>query len=301
MIHSPLRNRAPDHGAALPPAVIDRNRALLLEAESHVYKTAGETKLEVHVFKPQELKEGDLIPRPAVAFFYSSGWDSGLLSQFAPHCMHFSHRGAVAFLFDYRVSSRHNSTPRDSMADARSAIRWIRMNAEALGIDPSKIIAAGGAAGAQIALSAAMLEGFDDEGDDLSIPCCPDALLLFNPILDTTRKGSEAEKFTDKKDAKAASPIHHCRKRLPPMMLFHGTLDRVVPYETSRKFVRKLRWRGNDCKLTTYEGCGHGFYNFNVDAGLYELTLNVADAFLVERGFLAPEAEPDTSPRLVNY
>ncbi len=301
MIQSPLRNRAPDHGAALPPAVIDRNRALLLEAENHVYKTAGEAQLEVHVFKPQEEKEGDLRPRPAVAFFYSSGWDSGLLSQFAPHCMYFSHRGAVAFLFDYRVSSRHGSTPRDAMADARSAIRWIRMNAEALGIDPTKVIAAGGAAGAQIALSAAMLEGFDDEGDDVTISCSPNALLLFNPILDTTRKGSEAEKFSDKKQAKAASPITHCRKRLPPMMLFHGTLDRVVPYETSRKFVRKMRWRGNDCKLTTYEGCGHGFFNFNVDAGLYELTLNAADSFLVERGFLAPEAEPDTSPRLVNY
>jgi acetyl esterase/lipase len=186
------------------------------------------------------------------------------------------------------------------MGDARSAIRWMRMNAEALGIDPEKIVAAGGSAGAQIALAAAMLDGFDDEGDDASISCQPNALLLYNPILDTTRKGVELEKFTDKKQAKAASPLHHCRKGLPPMMIFHGTADRVVPYETSRKFVRKLRWRGNDCRLTTYEGCGHGFFNFNVDAGLYELTLNAADAFLVERGFLA-KPEHDTEPRLANY
>ncbi len=302
MIHSPLRNRAPENGAALPPAVIDRNRALLLEADSHSYKTLGETELDAYVFPPEvDTPAAGPAGRPAIAFFYSSGWDSGLLSQFAPHCMYFRHRGMVAFLFDYRVASRHGTGPVEAMADARSALRWIRLNAADLGVDPDRIVAAGGSAGAQIALSAAMLDGFDDSGDDASISCLPNALLLFNPILDTTRKGAELEKFPDKKQAKAASPIHHCKKRLPPMMLFHGTADRVVPYELSRKFVSKMRWRGNDCRLTTYEGCGHGFFNFNVDAGLYELTLNAADAFLVDRGFLPPPPEADSEPRLANY
>ena len=300
MLHTPLRNRAAEHGSALPPAVIDRNRALLHEAESHTYKSVGETSLDAYIFKAQESAppEGG---RAAVAFFYSSGWDAGLLSQFAPHCMYFSHRGMVAFLFDYRVASRHNTGPLEAMTDARSALRWIRLNAKALGINPEKIVAAGGSAGAQIALTAAMMDGFDDGGDDLSISCRPNALLLFNPILDTTRKGAELERFPDKKLAKAASPIHNCRKGLPPMAIFHGTADRVVPYETSRKFSRKLRWRGNDCKLNAYEGCGHGFFNFNVDAGLYELTLNAADEFLVERGFLPPLPDPDSEPRLANY
>ena len=279
----------------MAPAVIDRNRSLLNEAQTHVYKTVDEQQLEVHIFNP---KEGPTTDRAAIAFFFSSGWDSGLVSQFAPHCMYFSHRGMVAMLFDYRVASRHQSSPMQAMEDARSAIRWLRMNAEALGVNPDQIVLAGGAAGAQIAGATAMLEGFDDPGDDLSISCRPDALLLYNPILDTTRKGNELEKFPSKAIAKSASLFHHPGRKLPPMLIFHGTADRVVPYETSRKFTRKLRWRGNDCRLSTFEGCGHGFFNFNVDAGLYELTLNAADAFLVEKGFLSPQEDPDTEPRL---
>jgi acetyl esterase len=270
-----------------------------MEADQHVYKTVGETSLTAHIFKPDAESGPGL--KSAVAFFFSSGWDTGLLSQFAPHCMYFSHRGALAVLFDYRVGARHGTGPLDAMADARSALRWLRMNAEALGIDPEKIVAVGGSAGAHIALAAAMLDGFDDAGDDTSISCAPNALLLFSPILDTTRKGAELEKFPAKVVAKAASPIHQCRKGLPPMMLFHGTGDRVVPWETSRKFVRKMRWRSNDCQLTSYEGSGHGFFNFNVDAGLYELTMNVADDFLVQRGFLEPLKERDSEARLANF
>ena len=281
------------------PGVIDRNRALLNEAQMHVYKTVNGQDLTAYVFHPKDqARHGGQGPHPAVAFFYSSTWDSGLISQFAPQCLYFAHRGMVAILFDYRVSSRHGTSPTEAMQDARSALRWLRINARALKVNPDQIIAAGGAAGAQLAASAAMLEGFDDLGDDPATPCKPDALILFNPILDTTRKGSELEKFPSKAAAKAASPIHHARRKLPPMLIFHGTADRVIPCETSRKFCRKLRWRGNDCRLSTFDGCGHGFFNFNVDATLYELTLNAADAFLVEKGFLSPPEEVDTESRL---
>ncbi len=301
MIPTTLRNRLNETGAALPPAVIDRNRTLLQEAENLVYKVCGELELAAYVFPANPEVEAPAAGRPAMAFFFSSGWDGGLISQFAPHCLYFSQRGMVTLLFDYRVSSRHGTGPLEAMEDGRSALRWMRSNTVTLGIDPERIVAAGGAAGAHLALAASMLETGDAEGEDAAISCQANALLLFNPVLDTTRKGGELEKFPSKAAAKASSPIHHCRKRLPPMMLFQGTADRVVPYETAKKFVSKLRWRRNDCKLTTYEGCGHGFFNFNVDAGLYEQTLQVADQFLVEHGFLMPLAEPDTGLRLANY
>ena len=298
---SPPPSAAPDNAQAAVPGMIDRNRALLSEAEMHVYKTVNGQDLAAYVFHPKNEDPSIPVapgPHPAVAFFYSSTWDSGLISQFAPQCLYFCHRGMVAVLFDYRVSSRHGTGPIEAMQDARSALRWLRINAAALGINPDQIVAAGGAAGAHLAASAAMLEGFDDLGDDPTMPCTPNALILFNPILDTTRKGLELEKFPAKATAKAASPIHHAKRKLPPMLIFHGTADRVIPCETSRKFCRKMRWRGNDCRLSAFDGCGHGFFNFNVDATLYELTLNAADAFLVEKGFLPPPVDVDTEPRL---
>lgn len=288
-------NRPQETSAPSAPGVIDRNRTLLGEAEAYVYKTINEYSLEAHVFKP---KEGPTTARSAIAFFFSSGWDTGLISQFAPHCMYFSHRGMVAVLFDYRVFNRHLSTPLDAVADARSAIRWLRLNADQLGIDPDRIVAAGGSAGGQLAAATAMLKAFDDPADDTSVSCVPNALVLYNPILDTTRKKFEAEKFPSKALAKAASPMRHMARKLPPMLIIHGTGDRVVPFESSKKFVRKMRWRGNDCRIGKFDGCGHGFFNFNVDARLYELTTNAADAFLVEKGLLLPPENADSESRL---
>ena len=282
--------------SGMAPAVIDRNRALLREARQFQYKTIREHALEAHVFFPPE--GASIPPRSAIVFFFSGTWDAGLISQFAPHCMHFAHRGMVAILADYRVSSRHDATPLDGIADAKSAIRWVRLNAEALGVNPDRVAAGGGAAGAHLATCAAMVEGFDDPQDDLSISCQPNALILFSPFLDVTRKGFGLEKFPDKKLAKQASPMHHVRRRLQPMLIFHGTHDRVVPFETSKKFVSKMRWRRNKCRLSPYEGQGHGFFNFNVDASFYERTLYEADQFLVEHGFLQPNEDDDGTSRL---
>lgn len=63
-------------------------------------------------------------------------------------------------------------------------------------------------------------------------------------------------------------------------------------------FKKKNWWRRNPCRLLTYEGHGHGFFNFNVDVRLYELTLNELDKFFVERGFLTPNPDDDGVPRL---
>ncbi len=278
--------------------VIDRNRVLLEGAERFTYKTVDGTSLHAYVYA--ESARSARQPRPVALFFFSGSWDGGLISQFAPHALHLAQRGAVGILFDYRVSSRHQTTPLEAMADARSAVRWVRANAEVLSIDPSKVIGIGGSGGAHIICAAAMLNGFDDQADDLSISCKPDALILFSPILDTTRKGMALEKFPDKKTAKQASPLHHVRGKLPPMLLFHGTNDRVAPHATSKAFVRKMRWRWKKekCRLSTFDREGHGFFNFNVDARLYELTLTEMDHFLVECGFLDPSPEADSDLRL---
>ncbi len=275
---------------------MDRNRALLAQAAGYVYKEAGGHDLAAWTFVPEGHQPTDR--RPAILFFFSSSWDSGLVSQFAPHCLHFAQRGAVAMAVEYRVSSQHGTGPLEAMADARSAVRWVRENAEELGIDPQKIVGAGGSAGAHIILSAAMIANpmFDDPADDKATSCVPDALVLFDPVVDVSSKtGFGVYKFPDPRTAKLASPARHVRRGLPPMVLFHGTADRVVSYENTRRFAARMRrWpRRNVCQLMTYERQGHSFFNFNVDPRFFEATITQADAFLVERGFLPPGDETD--------
>jgi len=277
-------------------APIDRNRELLKTAYEGTYKTVGETSLNAYIWQP-EASKAPAGPKSVIAFFFSSGWDNGQVSQFAPHCVYFAARGMVAIAFDYRVSVRHGSTPVQSMADARSAMRWLRLNADELGINPDKIAGVGGSGGAHIIASAAMLKGFDEDGEDHAISCAPNVLGLFNPILDTSKKGFGFDRFPTPDLAKKSNLSVSYAPGLPPSVIFHGTADRVLPYETSFVFAKKMKRKRNICDLHTYEGQGHGFFNFNVSFDMYQATLNVLDDFLVSQGFI--EADPESRAELL--
>ena len=205
----------------------------------------------------------------------------------------------TGILIDYRTTGKFpGSSPMDAAADARSAVRWVRAHAADLNIDPNRVAACGGSAGAHAVLASALLPDGDDPADDTSIPCVPNALILFSPIIETTHRGLLAANFPDRKAAARANLMRRVRRRMPPMLIVHGTADRVVPYEQSVRFRKKNWWRRNPCRLLTYEGHGHGFFNFNVDVRHYELTLNEVDKFLVERGFLTANPDDDGVPRL---
>lgn len=267
---------------------IDRNRELLKTARTEVYKSAGGVDLNVHIWEPEKTPE---YPKSAVAFFFSSGWDSGQLSQFAPHCVYFASRGMTAMVFDYRVSSRHGTTPLEAMADARSAIRWLRGKASDLGVNPGKIVGCGGSGGAHIIAGAAMLHGPDEAAEDLSISCAPNCLVLFSPVLDTSRKGFGHDRFPTPELAKQSNLFNEIRPGLPPTLIFHGTTDRVVPYETSEYFAKKMKKQKNAAEIVAYEGHGHGFFNLNVSFEMYQSTLMAMDDFFIGQGFIENDPE----------
>ena len=276
----------------LPP--IDRNRELLKTAREEVYKTVNGVDLPVYIWEPDAAKAPPY-PKSAIAFFFSSGWDNGLVSQFAPHCVYFAARGMVALAFDYRVSARHpGCTPMDAMADARSAMRWMRLNAVELGINPGKIVGAGGSGGAHIITATAMLSGFDEPSEDVSLSAAPNALTLFNPLIETVKKSLGYDKFPNPALAKKADLMAAIAPGLPPMLIFHGSTDRVIPIESSILFAKKMKKKKNFCEVVVYEGQGHGFFNFNVSFDLYQGTLLTLDDFMVSQGFIEPDPEAHT-------
>ena len=68
--------------------------------------------------------------RPAIVFFFGGGWNSGTVEQFRPQAEHLAKRGMVAALADYRVRSRHKTSPFACVADGKAAVRWLRANRE---------------------------------------------------------------------------------------------------------------------------------------------------------------------------
>jgi acetyl esterase len=113
--------------------------------EQILYKQIDSTKLFMQVYHPETIEPSKKYP--AMVFFFGGGWNSGTIKQFEPHAKYFSQRGLICFLVDYRVKKRQQTTPFEALKDAKSAIRFIREQAEKLNIDTSMIIASGGSAG----------------------------------------------------------------------------------------------------------------------------------------------------------
>lgn len=261
-----------------------------------VYKTIGDLEMRLWLFNPDNLGEGD--KRSAIIFYFGGGWNGGTPNQFVKHCEYLKARGMIAIVADYRVRSRHDVKAEICVADAKSSIRYLRKHSDRLNIDPDKIVSAGGSAGGHLGASVATLPGLDDANDDKQFSCIPNASVLFNPVLVT----AEIPELFELKDEFSSSlrerigvslgsfsPYHNLKFGIAPMLIFHGTDDKTVPFVTAKVFHDKMRAVGNVCTLVAYEDEGHGFFNYGRNKnGPYIDTVKRMDDFLVLHGFIEP-------------
>ena len=244
-------------------------------AVEHVYSNPKGRALSLYVLAPKDSTGPN---RPAIIFFFGGGWANGTVEQFAEHARYFAARGRVCILADYRVRTRDNSNPFESVEDARAAIRWVREHAAELRIDPKKIIAAGGSAGGHLAAAAATIPDRNE-----TVTSVPNALVLFNPVVDTTESGYGSKVLGER--ALELSPTHQLRAGVPPTLIFHGTADRTVPFSNVQDFTRRMRELGNRCELVPFEGADHGFFNSpvfraNLSGDAYRATIERMESFL---------------------
>jgi acetyl esterase len=259
-------------------------------AAAHIYKSIDGIELRLHVFAPAETK---VAPRAAIVFFFGGGWTGGTVQQFVPQAKHLAQRGMVAIVADYRVARRHNTTPFAAIADAKSAIRWVRSHAKELGVNPSRIAAAGGSSGGHIATSAAVFDAYDESSENARISSKPNALVLFNPALDTS---TARNRFGDR--ALEGSVSRHLKQAPPPTIIVHGRADTTVPFERSESFCAAATKLHGTCTLIGYDEAPHGFFNLREDDPArkewYRQTLLEADRFLTKLGYL-PSPSPSTT------
>ncbi|HET6429255.1 MAG TPA: alpha/beta hydrolase [Phycisphaerae bacterium] len=254
--------------------------------QEYTYKFTPNGELRIHVFFPFDWKPID--SRPGIVFFFGGGWNSGSPVQFFRHAMYLTGRGMVAACADYRVKSRHETTPLDAVEDAKAAVRWLRAHAAGLGLDAQRIAAGGGSSGGHLAACTAMVPGLDAEGDDLSVSPAANLLVLFNPALDLRAAGPERFGLSAD-DARLISPIEHLSAQAPATIMCHGSQDRMCA--TAREYKEKADAVGAHVELDFYEGLGHGFFNRDP---WFAQTLRRADEFLTAHGYLTgpPTVDP---------
>jgi len=190
----------------------------------------------------------------------------------------------VGISVEYRlVQKGSGSTVFDCVKDSRSAMRYVRAHAAELGVDPQKIVANGGSAGGHLAAGTALFDGVDEAGEDTKVSCVPVALVLFFPVIDTSKEGYGAGKIGER--WREISPLHRVKPGAPPTIIFHGTGDTVTPFKGAQEFQEAMRKAGNRCELVVNEGGVHGY--LMRDRAIYEDTLRKTEAFLKSLGLLA--------------
>jgi len=180
----------------------------------------------------------------------------------------------IAAAVSYRLRTRNKvEVPLECVKDAKSAIRFLRKNAERLKVDPDRIVAAGGSAGGQLAAATAMITAreVNDSAYDLSISCVPNAVVGYNPWFRCQPE---------------LNPADNVVPGLPPTICFLGSKD-PLPVPELKAFHDKMAMAGNASELHIGIGAGHGFCNGrNPQNPYFYWALDKIDRFLVEYGIL---------------
>lgn len=278
--------------------IVPQSFAGAQETKTEIYAEREERDLEIHLHFPPDWKASD--SRASIIFFFGGGWKKGTPKQFLPQAEYFASRGMVTARADYRIKNKDGVSPDDCVRDARSAVRWMKANADRLGIDPDKLVSSGGSAGGHLAACMMIPESVDAPGDDLSISTKPVAMVLFNPGMGS-EDPEESPEFLAKVNndvelAKKLSPIIHLTKETPPSIMFFGSRDKLL--KQTEPYWAKSKKLGVRSEKFIVEGVGHGFFN---NRQWFEKTIVAADEFLVSLGLLEGPPDVEKIKSLIPY
>jgi acetyl esterase/lipase len=244
-----------------------------------IYKVVNGYQLKMIIYEPVIPEKQNL---PAIVFYFGGGWNIGTNKLFQYHARYLASRGMVAFSPDYRVGSRVPGTKvADCLKDAKSAFRYIKQNAEQLGVDTNKIVASGTSAGGLLAADLALVDKFNESTDDTTIVVNPCSVVLYCPAIREEHdllNDAYKERF-DGQEA-ALSPYHNVKANTPPFIIMAGTNDTQVLIGDMRAFKARMDEYGNTCKLLEYKGQGHGFCLYDRSPYYFRETLRETENFL---------------------
>lgn len=225
------------------------------------YKTVDNYNLEIHLFLPENDDQQN--KRPVIVYFNGGSWSEGKPDWSFSACQSYANKGWIGVTVEYRLAYRQGTLPFESVMDAKSAIRWLRQNADEYNIDLNKIVASGNSAGGHLVLATALVENWNEKTDDLRYSSVPNVLMVNSGVYDLTddntswiRQGLR-NRNQDENLVKEISPNYLIKKGLPPTLIIHGTNDRNVPFSTAKEFVDKMKFEGNDIEFQPLERAGH--------------------------------------------
>ena len=205
---------------------------------------------------------------PAVVIIHGGGWSGG--RRDAKREINIgstlARNGYAAMSIDYILSDNKQLVWPTNLWDCKTAVRWLRKNAERLGVDPDHIGVLGGSAGGHLAAMVALTipaDGLDpaEPFGDVScrVNCCVDMygvadIAAYHSATMLGKTAAEAPELY-----RLASPVIYARSNSPPVLILHGTADKTVNLKQSELFDQALSRAGAEHELVIIPGAVHTF------------------------------------------
>ena len=170
----------------------------------------------------------------------------------------FGELGMDTFVLDYRIAPDRFPAP---LVDARYAIKYIRKNASALGIDRNKVAVMGSSAGGHLAALVCTYRASCGEGDMELCDYLPNAQILCYPVTDRrSHDGSYNSLLGDEVEAleKSATPTLIADENTPPVFIWHTSSDPAVNIEGTYSYLQRLHQLGVACEMHAFPVGDHG-------------------------------------------
>ena len=224
-------------------------------------------------------------PFPGVLVVHGGAWRMGTRAQLSGIAQMLARHGMTAAAISYRLAPQSQFPAQ--IEDCKAAVRWMRSEAAKWKIDPAHIGACGYSAGGQlVALLGTTdardgLEGIADPENQPSTrlqavaaggaPCEFRTLPPELDFLSFWLGGSRGERPQQYVLASARAFV---TSDDPPMFLFHGAEDDLVPVESPKAMRESLATAGVETELYVAPNCGH------MAAAMDKTSLDKAIAFL---------------------
>ena len=232
---------------------------------------------------------------PAMIGLHGGTFIHGNKGEYAFVARDLAQHGVAVASIQYRLYPAHRwPAPVD---DAVEALRWLREHASDHRLDRARLGAIGRSSGAYLALMLALQDPVlqvvvSEAGPTDLSPYLWDGDVrgwLLEGFFDATRDDGTV----DAARIEAASPTEQVRADSTiRALLFHGSIDRTVPFAQSRLFEAALQRHGHPVRLVPYPQTGHDPFNVHwSDHARWEVL-----AFLESAGWRATAAVDPQQP-----
>jgi len=227
--------------------------------------------------------------KPLVVYLTGGGFASANKSGNLEQRTYVAEQGYAVASIEYRTV-QNGATYKETVADVKSAIRYLRANAAKYGIDPGKVAVWGQSAGGYLAAMTgvtnglAQFEGTGNPGQSSTVQAVVDqfgpadiskvaadydvaaqqanyvagnslAQFVFGP-------GTKLSVEDEPTVSAASNPASYVSASNPPFVLLHGSADQLVSPSQTLNLHNALRAKGVDSTRYVVQGGNHGDMTF---------------------------------------